>query len=232
MSKVIRYKDIGTDTPYDRILRAWLRNKLDSLSETDQNILARITEVQKRYEAGYTQVEKVYSEVLDKNIEKKLNRPYRKRELAEWISQKFSVSLRQAYEDIKMSERFFLFNEGPSDKEFARGQLSYWGEKLLAKAEDQGDFRAAAALFKEIRLLKGLDKFEDQTFDPSKFEPINPVIVASPTEIGFEPMENPTAVVAELKKSLKKSVLDKILDDSEDVDDELETDGDDPEEES
>lgn len=219
---VIRYNQVDPVTPLDRILRAWLKDKLDTLSESDQRILDRISEVEKRYRKGYTVKQKAWNVLDGSAYEESYKRPYRRKELADWQVKRFGVSLRQAYEDIRMAEQFFLYHETRNDKEFARGQMIMWGEELMYEAKFKGEFRAAAAFFKELRLLKGLDKFEDETFDPSKFEPINPIIITDPSEIGFEKMENPTAVVEELKKSLKKSVLDKILDDAEDIEDESE----------
>lgn len=208
----------------DRILKAWLKDDLDSLSETDKNILERITEVDKRFRKGYSMKVKAWNIVTGEPYTETVKRPFRMKELAEWNVKRFGISLRQAYEDVKMSQKFFLFNEGPQDKEFARGAMIQWGDELMAKAAHSGDYRAAAAFFKELRLLKGLDKFEDETWDPAKFEPIRPVIVMNASDVGFPEMENPTALVEELKKSFKKSVLEKILDDAEDVD-EIEEEG-------
>lgn len=224
MSKLIKARHIEAVTPFDRILKAWLANNLDSLSQTDKNILERIEEVDKRFRKGYSMKVKAHSIVTGEEYTDTIKRPYRMKELAEWNAKKFDISLRQAYEDVKMSQKFFLFNEGREDKDFARGHMIQWGETLLAKAEHYQDLRAAALLYKELRLIRGLDKFEDDVWDPTKFEPIDPKIVMEASAVGFEVMDNPTALVAELKKSFKQSVLDKILDDSEDVE-EIEEDG-------
>lgn len=226
MSKIIKSRNIDPVTPYDRILKAWLANDLDSLSQTDKDILERITEVDKRYRKGYSMKVKAYSILDGKKYTESIKRPYRMKELAEWNAKRFGISLRQAYEDVKMSQKFFLFNEGREDKDFARGHMIQWGETLLAKAEHNRDFRAAAQLFKELRLIRGLDKFEDETWDPTKFEPVRPVIVMKASEVGFPEMDNPTARVEELKKSFKQTVLDKILDDAEDVDEIEDEEGD------
>lgn len=224
MSKVIKSRHIDPVTPFDRILKAWLADDINSLSPTDKEILERIEEVDKRFRKGYSMKVKAWNIVTGKPYFEKVKRPYRMKELAEWNVKKFGISLRQAYQDVKDSQKFFLFNEGREDKDFARGAMIQWGEELMAKAEHRGDSRAAAAFFKELRLLRGLDKFEDETWDPANFEPIRPVIVMNASDVGFPEMENPTALVEELKKSFKQSVLDKILDDSEDIE-EIEEEG-------
>lgn len=217
----MKYSDIGKETPLDRILRAWLKDDLDILSPTDQEILERISEVDKRFRKGYTIKKKAVDEMNGREYKEKLyKRPYRKKELADWQVKRFGISLRQAYEDIRMAEQFFLFNEGREDKEFGRGQQIMWGTDLMHQAAYNGDFRAASAFFKELNKLKGLDKPDDFNFDPSKFEPINPIIVTDVSEVGFEKLDDPNALVAELRKSFKQSVLDKFMNDAEDVEEE------------
>lgn len=214
----MKYRDIGTETPLDRILRAFLKKDLDILSDTDKDILMRIEEVDKRYRKGYTIKKKAVDEVNGREYKKKLyNRPYRKKELADWQVKRFGISLSQAYEDIRMAEKFFLFNEGREDRDFARGHQIMWGTDLMFQAAYNGDFRAASAFFKELNKLKGVDKLDEIAYDPSKFEPINPIIVTDVSEVGFEKMDDPDSVVQELKKSLKQSVLDKFMNDAEDV---------------
>src|SRR5690606_20810093 len=115
---------------------------------------------------------------------------------------RFGVSLAQAYIDIEMAERFFLTTERRPDKEFARGMQIYWGEDAMARAQADGDHRAAAAFFKELNKIRGLDKFEDESANLKDFRPIKPVIVSDPSELGFEKIDNPDKVVAELRKSL------------------------------
>jgi hypothetical protein len=198
----IKPKDIEGDTALDRILKSWLAHDLDSLDEVDKNILTRITELDKRMQEGK----------LIKTNKKDFSRPLRIKELAEWQVERFKISLRQAYADIEMCKQFFLSTQTLDDKAFARGQMIQQGEELMFEAASNGDFKASAAFFKELRVLRGLDKPEAENVDLSKWEPINPVIVLDPAQLGFEKMEYPDQEVKKLLKSFKVSPLETRLD--------------------
>ena len=220
MSSFLRPKDVKGTTVLDRILKAFLSNKLDQLSPADQYVLERITEIDNRYRAGYTVMGVEFDETLgiEKQVEK-YTRPYRKMELAKWQMERFKVSMSQAYEDIRMAQQFFLTFESRPDKEFARGQMIYWGEDAAARAQADGDHRAAAAFFKELVKIKQLDRHEDSKFNPEDLNPIRPIIVMDPSQLDqpFPKMENPDAIVAGLLKELKKGVIEKIAEDAEEI---------------
>lgn len=210
----LRPKHVKGNTALDRILKAFLKNDLDNLSQPDKDILERISEVDKRIRAGYTVIKSKFDYQLNMDVEDyRFTRPYRKRELAEWQVERFNVSLAQGYIDIEMAERFFLTTETRTDKEFARGMMIHWGEEAMAQAMHNGDYRAAAVFFKELAKIKGLDKEIDPLFDPETFKPIQPVIADDPSEIGFDLMENPELLVARLNKELRQSnkMMDRIL---------------------
>lgn len=199
----IKSRDIKSTTPLDRILKAWLAHDLDNLSEEDKGILQRITEIDKRMQAGQ----------LVKGNKGDFSRPMRLKELVEWHTERFKISSRQAYADIAMAKQFFLSTETRDDKEFARGQMIQQGEEMMFQAAAQSDFKSAAAFFKELRLLRGLDKIDVETPDLSKWEPINPLIIDDPAELGYEKFENPKQVIEKLLKSFKKGPIEKLLDD-------------------
>lgn len=201
----IKPRHIKNDTPLDRILKAWINHELDNLDEIDKNILIRITELDKHMQAGK----------LIKGNKNDFSRPFRTRELAEWHVERFKVSLRQAYVDIEMAKQFFLSTETRDDKEFARGQMIKVGLDMLDDARKSGDLKAATAIFKEISSLRGLDKIDVDTPDISNWEPVQPTIVADPSELGFEKIEHPDQVVKKLLQSFKQSPIEKILDDEE-----------------
>ncbi len=209
----LRPKHVRGNTALDIILKAFLKNDLDSLTQEHKDILERISEVDARIRAGYTVKKIEFDFDLGLDVEKdQYTRPYQKRELAQWQVAKFKVSLSQAYQDIQMAERFFLTTERRPDKEFARGMMIYWGEDAMAKAQADGDHRAAAAFFKELNKIKGLDREDVPEFDPEKFMPIQPVIVADPSDLGFEKIDNVDLVVSNLQKDLRKSkMMDKLL---------------------
>lgn len=217
---MLRPRHVKGTTVLDRILKAFLSNKLDDLSETDKAILERISEVDKRIRKGYiVEVPKV-SVVTGEPYIDSYKRPYQKRELAEWQVSRFNISLAQAYIDIQMAEKFFLTTETRSDKEFARGMAIHWGEQAMAEAQHNGDYRAAAAFFRELNKIKGIDKPSEETVDLRDWRPIRPVIVADPSELGFEKIDNPDKLVAQLRKDLRKKskAVERILDDAEEID--------------
>lgn len=213
----LRPKDVKGSTVLDRILKAFLSNKLDDLSEDDAFVLERITEVDNRLRKGYIVSEPRISVLTGETYQHSYNRPYRKKELAEWQIAQFGVSLSQAYMDIQMAEKFWLTTESRPDKEFARGMMIHWGEDAMAKAQADGDHRAAAAFYKEVAKIRGLDKPDVEGFNPEDFHPIRPVIVADPSELGFPLVENSDMVVANLLKELKKGVIEKIAEDAEEI---------------
>lgn len=217
---LIKAKDISTDTALDRILKAWLAHNLDGLAETDKGILERITEIDKRIQQQMIVKRKEHSVVTGQPYEREFKRPMRYKELVEWHVERFGISHRQAYIDIEHAKQFFLSTESREDKEFARGQMIMQGEEMMFEAASLGDFKSAAAFYKELRLLRQLDKVDKTNIDPSKYQPVIPRIVNDPSELGFEKMDNPDAIVAELRKSFKKGVVDKMLEDSEEVQDE------------
>ena len=199
----IKVRDIKSTTPLDRILKSWLAHDLDHLSDEDKGILQRITEIDKRMQTGQ----------LVKSNKGDFSRPMRLKELVEWHTERFKISSRQAYADIAMAKQFFLSTETRDDKEFARGQMIQQGEEMMFRAAAQSDFKSAAAFFKELRLLRGLDKIDVETPDLSKWEPFQPRIIADPVELGFEKMEHPSKEVDKLLKSFKKGPIEKMLDD-------------------
>jgi hypothetical protein len=73
----------------------------------------------------------------------------------------------------------------------------------MCEAAVRGDFKAAAAFFKELRLLHGLDKMDIETPDLTQWEPTMPVIISDLSDLGFEKIENPNEFAQKLLKSLK-----------------------------
>lgn len=220
MSKFLRPKDVKGSTVLDRILKAFLVNKLDDLSEADKHVLERITEVDNRLRKGYVVTEPRIAPETGQPYNHSYSRPYRKSELAQWQMTRFGVSMSQAYEDIRMAERFFLTTESRPDKEFARGMMIHWGEEAMAKAQADGDHRAAAAFFRELIKVKQLDRYDDPKFNPEDLNPIRPIIIDDPAELGFPKVENPDQVVARLLKEVKKGVIEKIAEDAEEIEEE------------
>lgn len=212
----LRPKHIKGDTIMDRIFKAFLANKIDSLSPTDRGVYDRIREVDAQVRTGFVQKITKYDYELQLEVEvSRINRPYQKLELAHWIMARFGVSQAQAYIDIQMSQQFFKTFESKEDKDYARGMHIYWGEKMMMEAHSAGDFRAAQGFYKELSKVKGLHEKEHDIPDYKEFTPIKPVIEPDASKLGFEKIENIDAVKADLLKELKgkSSSIDRMLED-------------------
>src|SRR5690606_24006325 len=104
----------------------------------------------------------------------------------------------------------------------------YWGEEAMARAQHDGDHRAAAMVYKELNRIRGLDRPDDDTVDLHDWRPIKPVVVSDPSQLGLEKIDNPDKVVAQLRKELrgKSNAIERMLDaEASDVD--FEEEGDD-----
>jgi hypothetical protein len=202
------------DTVLDRLYRAYLDHTTDQLTSEDQMILTRITEVDKRFS------EKLLVKLKKLKGGKKIQyeRPYNFKELVSWLTEKYQISYRQAYADIAMAKRFFLCGQTPEDKEFARGQQIEIGWDLYYEAKAKGDFKTAKDVYREINELKRLKIIEPEVIDRSKLMPGEFVVTNDPSELGFEKMENPDAIVERLRKTFKKGFIEAISNDAEEID--------------
>lgn len=211
---VIKVKDIPEDTPLDRIYKAFVSHKLDQLSDSDKAILTRITEIDKQITAR---------KPVEKTIRGKVvaySRPYQYKELCEWVVERFDVSHRQAYIDIDMSKRFFLSCETRDDKEYARGQRIVIGNELMFEAAAQGDYKSAAAFFKELNEISGLKRIDPEGINPEDLIPIEFTIVDDPSQLdsNFEKIENIDEIIRDLEKEFKRKTIKNVIDDAVDTD--------------
>ncbi|WP_316780386.1 hypothetical protein [Pedobacter antarcticus] len=202
------------DTVLDRLYRAFLDHKTDQLSDEDKNILARITEVDKRFSEKLL----VTKKKLKGGKKIQYERPYNYKELVNWLIEKYDISHRQAYADIAMAKRFFLCGQTPEDKEFARGQQIEIGWELYYEAKAHGQFMVANAVYQEINKLQRLHVIDPEVIDREKMMPSEYIVTDDPAEIGFEKMENPDAIVERLRKSFKQNFIEVITSDAEQID--------------
>src|SRR5690606_10517697 len=183
----LRPRHVKGNSALDVILKAFLANDLDNLDQKHKDILERITEVDTRIRVGNVVIKTKFDYEQNADVEDfRFTRPYRKRGLAEAQIARFGVSLAQAYGDIERAERFFLTTETRQDKEFARGMQIYWGEEAMARAQHDGDHRAAAMFYKELNRIRGLDRPDDDTVDLQDWRPIKPIIVSDPSQLGLD----------------------------------------------
>jgi hypothetical protein len=211
---IIKAKDVSDDTPLDRIYKAFVSHQLDKLSDSDKAILTRITEIDKQI---------TVRKPVEKTIKGKVvtyNRPYQYKELCEWVVERFNVSHRQAYIDIDMSKRFFLSCETRDDKEYARGQRILIGNELMFEAAAQGDYKSAAAFFKELNEISGLKRTDPEGINPEDLIPIEFTIVDDPSQLdsSFEKIENIDELIRDLEKEFKRKTIKNVIDDAVDTD--------------
>jgi len=216
---IIRAKDVHIDGPLGRIYKAFLSNKVDQLRETDKALLKRMQRVDTLVREKKLHEEQRYNSD-GQPIQFSFRRPYKKREIVEWLQSEFGISIRQAYLDIEMAQRFFHSFETAQDREIARGMAIETGEEMMARAEAAGDFRAAAAIFKELNTIKNIRTFQMDLIDPAEYIPTDPILVDDPARLGFPALEEPVEdVKARLLKKLKKGFIDSLVEDAETVSD-------------
>jgi hypothetical protein len=188
-SKMIRSADIKGNTSYDIILRAWLDHKVHELPAQLSGMLERWRMVDELIRKG-----EILQKITDDGIINVTKR-FSFTDLVEWLREKYTISMRTAYEDIRNAKRFFLSNEGRDDIEYARGVAIEHGELMQWAAFEAGDFDAASKFFKELNVIKGLHEQRVDTPDYSEFIPPSFVFAADPTELGFEPIDNKDEIV-------------------------------------
>ncbi|SEM66273.1 hypothetical protein SAMN05192574_101383 [Mucilaginibacter gossypiicola] len=210
LGKMIKSSDVKGDTPYDIILRAWLDHKTADLPAQLAGMLIRWQKVDVLIRQG----EIVSAADADGTI-KQVRKRFNFSGLVEWIRQEYRVSARTAYEDIRNAKRFFLSCEGREDVEYSRGVMIEWGENMMHSAFEAGDFDAASKFFKELNKIKGLHEQRVDVPDYSEFVPPTFTIVADPTELGFEKIDNPDEVVARILNEKRAGFIDSEAEDAE-----------------
>lgn len=205
-------KNITGNTVEERIYKAFISHDLDSLSDSDKNVFKRISKV----DALISQRKPVKKSVRGKELSYSV--PYSYKELVEWLVEHFKISHRQAYIDIDMAKRFFLSLETREDKEFGRGQQIAIGYELMFEAQAVGDYKSAAAFYKEINEIKGLKKTDPEQINPEDLIPTDLVLIDDPSELGFPKIDNVDQLANELLKTLKGGVIKKMTTSAEDVD--------------
>jgi hypothetical protein len=215
LNKLIKASDIKGDTAYDIILRAWLEHKVDNLPADKLAMLERWRMVDKLIRQG----EIVTVINPEGEPEKKLMR-YNFSSLVEWLRTGYNISARTAYDDIKNAKRFFLCCEGTTDVEYSRGVMIEWGENMMFKSFDSGDFDSASKFFKELNKIKGL---HDQRLDLPNYDEFIPptfIITTDPTELGFEKIDNKDEIVARILAEKRNGFIESEAEDAEVMPDE------------
>lgn len=210
MSKgLIRSSDIKGNTSYDVILRAWLDHKVHELPAELSGMIERWQMVDQLIRKGELLQKVTETGIID------YTKRFNYSDLVEWLIEKYKISSRTAYEDIRNAKRFFLSCEGRGDLEYARGVSIEHGEQMMWAAFESGDFDAASKFFKELNVIKGLHEPLLDTPDYAEFTPPEFVIVSDPTELGFEKIDNQEEVVKRILNEKRAGFLDTEATDAE-----------------
>lgn len=214
LSKYVRPGDIKGNTAYDVILRAWLTHKVEDLPDKERQMLVRWEQADRLLRNG-----ELVQDLTDDSVVEKHKR-FNVSMVVEWLVEKYPISKRTAYEDIHNARRFFLSLEGRPDIEYERNIAILIGDELREKCIERGDFKAAAAVFKEVNIIKGLHEQSIEAPDYSEFHPPEFTITTSATDLGFEYVDADAAT----KRILGEKRFDEFLQseaiDAEEVGDE------------
>lgn len=209
LSKYIRPGDIKGNTTFDVVMKAYLSHKLDELPEAQRNMLERWEQADRLLRDG-----ELVTLVGEKGPVQQHGR-FNVSKVVEWLKERYKVSTRTAYEDVTNAARFFHSLAGRPDKEYERAIAITYGEAMLEKALEKNDLKAAAALYKELNKIKGLHEQSIDTPDYAEFQPPKMVITSDPTELGFEKVENPDAIVKRILGESRQSFLESEAQDAE-----------------
>jgi predicted acetyltransferase len=160
LAGLLKPRDIKKETNFDIILRAWLEHRLGDLSEDLTAMLERWRMADSLLRDGY----------LVKKGKNEITQPYTFNKLVAFLVETYGISRRTAYDDIANAKKFFLSTYSKEDRDFARGVMIEWGEKMMWEAQSIGDNKSAAAFYKTLADIKGILKEEQERPD---YENIN-----------------------------------------------------------
>jgi len=206
LAKMIRPKHVQDDSKYDIILKAWLGHKMDELPDELKKMVERWRDADDLLRNGVT---------ITAEQGGTPGKAFGSRAIVDFLMQKHNISARTAWDDIASAKVFFLSHERRPDKEFARGVMIDLGRSMMHKAFETGDYKAAAAFYKELNAIQGLHDQDADVPDYAEFQPPAMVIVTNPAELGFEPIDNKDALVAKILKNGRQGFLQDDATDAE-----------------
>ncbi|WP_342645009.1 hypothetical protein [Mucilaginibacter sp. CSA2-8R] len=213
LSKYVRPGDIKGNTAYDIIMRAWLAHKVDQLPDEQQRMLERWKQADRLLRNGEL-VKKITTEGIESNHQR-----FNVSMVVEWLVENYGISQRTAYEDIHNTKRFFLSLESRPEIEYERNIAILIGDELRELCIKKGDMKAAAAVFKEVNVIKGLHEQSIEAPDYSEFQPPEFTITTSATDLGFEYVDAEAATKRILGEKRLEFLQSEAVD-AEEVDDE------------
>ncbi|MNK47616.1 hypothetical protein D3C87_664280 [compost metagenome] len=202
LAGLIRPRDIVVEDKFDKILKAHLDNKISELPSDLQLMLSRWKLIYNMLSDGK----------LVKEGKHKFYMPYKYNDLINFLMTEFDISIRTAREDIKSAKRFYAVSETKEENDFAKGLFLEQCEQRSARAWGIGDGKTAAAYDKIITSIRQWDKPADPELPKyAELQIPHTVIIADPTELGFEPIENVDDVVKKVLAKRKKNKIDSIF---------------------
>lgn len=157
----------------DRLFKAHLADKIDCLPSDEQKILKRMEYADELIRSGG-------KFMSYKNLVKQMAVKFKADE----------VTKRTLENDIARAKRFFLSRYKREDKEYARGVRVEWLDRLAAKAEKAGDFKASVAAIKEGNEVLSLKKDDPNLPNYEDLQPPPILIVSNPADIGVPVIDN------------------------------------------
>jgi len=198
LAKMIRPKHVQDDSKFDIVLKAWLSHKMDELPDDLKRMVDRWRDADELLRNGVT---------ISAAQGGTPGKAFGSRAIVDFLVEKYGISPRTAWDDITSAKVFFLSHERRPDKEFARGLMIDLGRSMMHKAFETGDYKAAAAFYKELNAIQGLHDHDADTPDYAEFQPPAMVIVTTPAELGFEAIEDKEAIVAKILKNGRQGFL-------------------------
>ena len=206
----IKIREIAEQTIFDKIGKHHLANTIEIMPEDLKAIYVRWNEVLNCYDTG-------------RKLDYKQNEiyvPYKVRELAQHLKEKFEISLSQAYEDINNAKYFHLLAEPREHKEFARGFLADLIKRHIAILESKGDFKLIPAYIKQLVIIEGHDKQDSESPNFSDIDIPEMIIVDDPREAipNLPEVKNPRQIAQKYLKQRKEQWIEGLVQDAEEID--------------
>jgi hypothetical protein len=173
MSGLIRAKDIIVDDVLDKIYKAYIGHKTETLVLQDQWLLERMEYADAKIREGG-------EASRPKNLIPEMQQYFKHHA----IGDANALSTRTIENDIARAKRFFLSARPREDKEYAKGKYIEWGEKMLAKYERENDNIAWNILYNTLCKVQGFDKEDIERPDYAAIQPAPIFVVSDPADIG------------------------------------------------
>jgi hypothetical protein len=207
----IKIREIAEETIFDKIGKYHVAGSIETMPDDLKAIYERWNEVFECFDNGRKLQYKG----------KEIDVPYKVRELAQHLKEKFQISLSQAYEDINNAKYFHMLAEPREHKEFARGWVADQIKRDMALLESQGKIKEKAAFYKQLIIVLGLDKTDLEAPNYKDIEIPEMIIVDDPREAipNLPEVKNPRKISQKYLKQRKEQWIEGLVTDAEEIND-------------